>query len=120
MASEKQTSISFRVAKGGLAVSDSVALVEDLSGTDFYAKPVTVTTSWAAVSVEELASVDLLFVKNTDATNYVQLATANDNSGIFARLTAGRGCFFPVNSGSTIYARANTASCVCNFVAVEP
>jgi len=119
MASEKQTSISFSIAKSNLRVSDTVSLNEDLSGTDYYAKSWTVTTSWVAIPLDALASFDLLFIKNTDATNYVQIALDNASAQIFAKLTAGRAMFLPPNT-STLYWRANTASCVCNVVAVEP
>lgn len=120
MASEKSTALSFAVSKNGQRVSDQLALVENLAGTDYYAKSWTVTTSWTAIPLDALASFDLLFVKNNDAANYVQLATANDNSQIFAKLTAGRGCFLPPDPSATLYWRANTASCVCTVTATEP
>lgn len=119
MASEKRTALTFSVSKNNLTVSDSLSLTEDLSGSDYYAKSWTVTTSWTAIPLDALASFDLLMIKNNDTTNYVQIATANDGTGIFAKLTAGRGMFLPPNT-STLYWRANTASCVCNVVATEP
>lgn len=120
MANEKTTSISFQVAKGGVTVRDSVSLSETLSGTDFIGRPVTVTTSWTAIPLGDLASFDLLYARNTDATNYIQIATANDGTHVFAKLTAGRACFLPVDSGATLYWKANSASVVCNLVATEP
>jgi len=120
MAGEKQTSINFRVSKNNLSVSDTLALSEDLSGTDYYAKSWTVTTSWVAIPLDALASFDLIFIKNTDATNYIQLATDNASAKIFAKLSAGRGCFLTPDPAATLYWRANTASCVCNVIAVEP
>jgi len=120
MANEKQSSVNFSVTKNGLRVSDTLSLNETLAGTDYYAKAWTVTTSWVAIPLDALASFDLIMVKNTDATNYVQIATANDSSHIFAKLTAGRAMFIPADPSATLYWRANTASCVCNVTATEP
>jgi hypothetical protein len=120
MASEKSTSISFSITKNNLRGGDVLSLTENLTGSNYYGKPVTVTTSWTAVPLDLLGSFDLLMVKNTDATNYVELATANDGTHKFAKLTPGRAVFFPPNSASTIYWKANVASCVCNVVATEP
>jgi len=120
MANEKQSGINFSVTKNGLRVADVLSLSEDLSGTDYYAKSWTVTTSWVAIPLDALASFDLIMVKNTDATNYVELATANDGTHKFAKLTPGRACFLPVNSASTLYWKANAASCVCGVTATEP
>lgn len=120
MANEKQTSINFSVTKNGLRVADVLSLNEDLSGTDFQGQSYTVTTSWTAVPLGALASFDLVFIKNTDSTNYVQLAIDNASAKIFAKLTAGRGAFIPLDPSATLYWRANTASCVCNLTATEP
>jgi hypothetical protein len=120
MANEKLTNLTFKVSKNNLTVSDQLSLSETIAGTDYYAKSWTVTTSWVAIPLDALASFDLIFIKNTDATNYVQIATANDNSHIFAKLTSGRGTFIPVDPSATLYWRANTASCVCNVTATEP
>jgi hypothetical protein len=120
MASEKTSSINFSVSKNNLRVSDVLSLSENLSGTDYYAKSWTVTTSWVAIPLDALASFDLIMVKNTDATNFVSIATANDGTHKFAKLTAGRAMFLPPDSGSTLYWKADTASCVCNVTATEP
>ena len=120
MANEKATSINFSVTRNNLRVANVVSLAENLSGTDYYAKSWTVTTSWTAIPLDALASFDLLFVVNNDATNFVSLATANDGTHKFAKLTAGRGTFLPPDSGSTLYWKAYTASCVCSVVATEP
>lgn len=120
MANEKQSTISFSITKNNQRVADTLSLNEDLSGTDYYGKSWSVTTSWVAVPLDALASFDLVFIKNTDTTNYVELATANDGTHKFAKLTPGRACFVPFNSASTLYWKANAASCVCNITATEP
>lgn len=120
MANEKTTALAFSIFKNGQRVSDQLSLVETLAGTDYYAKAWTVSTAWTAIPLDALASFDLIFVKNNDATNYVQVATANDSTQIFAKLTAGRGVFLPPDPSATLYWRANSASCVCTVTATEP
>ncbi len=51
-----------------------------------------------------------LFVKNLDATNYVQLTLDSGFAQIFAKLRPSEFCLMPVNQ-NTIYAKANTAAC---------
>lgn len=120
MANEKQTNIQFSVTKNGLRCANNVNLNETLSGSDYYSQPYTVTTSWTAIPFDTLASFDLLFIQNTDSTNYVELATANDGTHKFAKLTSGRAAFISDPSASTLYWKANSASCICNVVATEP
>ena len=120
MANEKTTSVSFVVSKNNLTAQDSVSLSETLAGSKYYAKPLTVTTSWTAIPLDVLGSFDLLLIKNTDATNYVQIATANTGSQIFAKLTPGRASFICPDPSATLYWKANSASCICNVTAVEP
>ena len=48
------------------------------------------------------------FARNTDATNFVVLQTTNREQ--YARLSPGEWCFFPVNDGNGLEARADTAS----------
>jgi len=120
MASEKRTSVSFSVVVGGVTLGISASKNEDLSGTNAQGQIQTIPTAWTAVDVSLLASVDLICVRNNDATNYVQLAIANDGTKIFGRLLPGRACYLPLEVGAVLYAKANTASCDLQVVAVEP
>ena len=120
MANEKRTSLTFSVVEQGLTTSLTLSLLEDLTGSKSLGTPQDIGTAWEALTLSDLGSADLIAVKNNDATNYVQLATANDNSGIFARLTPGRGAFFPPETSATLYARANTAECELAKLVVEP
>ena len=58
-----------------------------------------------------------LFVKNTDATNYVELSVVNTNqtdfeTSVFSKLMPGEFCLVPLKTSKTYYARANTAAVV--------
>lgn len=121
MAGEKQSSISLTIAKTGQVFAlTPPALTEDLAGTQAISNVQNVGTGWEAILIGDLSRIDLLAVRNADNTNFIQLATANDGSGIFAKLTPGRFAFVPVDSGATVYAKADTAACDLQVVAVEP
>lgn len=84
-------------------------------------KRFTATTSWVALDFDTLSDADELWLQNLDATNYVRLATANDDTKIFARLKAnGYPIRFTPEPAQTWYVKANSASCKCVLFAVEP
>jgi len=84
-------------------------------------KNFTATTSWVALDFDTLSDADELWISNLDATNYVRLAIANDDTKIFSRIKPGnRPIAFTPEPGQTWYIKANTASCKCVLFAVEP
>ena len=75
---------------------------------------VTITTSDNQELVDEAVSgVRYFFAKNTDASNFVILQTTA--SVQYARLSPGEWCFFPINDGAGLEARADTASIVLEY-----
>ena len=75
---------------------------------------VTITTADNQELVDEATSgVFYFYAKNTDSTNFVILHTTG--SVQYARLSPGEFCFFPVNDGNGLEARADTASCVLEY-----
>ena len=74
----------------------------------------TITTSDNQELVDEGTSgVYYFYAKNTDVTNFVILQTTA--SVQYARLSPGEFCFFPVNDGNGLEARADTASCILEY-----
>ena len=74
----------------------------------------TITTADNQELVDEAVSgVRYFFARNTDASNFVILQTTA--SVQFARLSPGEWCFFPINDGAGLEARADTASCVLEY-----
>ena len=74
----------------------------------------TITTSDNQELVDEATSgVFYFFAKNHDTTNFVVLQTTA--SVQYARLSPGEWCFFPINDGAGLEARADTASCVLEY-----
>ena len=75
---------------------------------------ITITTADNQEIVDEATSgVFYFYAKNTDSTNFVVLQTTA--SVQYARLSPGEFCFFPVNDGNGLEARADTASCVLEY-----
>ena len=74
----------------------------------------TITTADNQELVDEAESgVFYFYAKNTDASNFVILQTTA--SVQYARLSPGEFCFFPVNDGNGLEARADTASCILEY-----
>lgn len=119
MADEKRTSLNFSVVKGGQTLQQVVSLTEDLAGSEIAAVRQSIATTWTALDLGTVTAADLICVVNDDATNYVQLALANDDSGIFAKLAAGRCAFFPPQPSATYYAKANTSACNVKITLTE-
>ena len=71
---------------------------------------ITITTADNQELVDEAVSgVFYFYAKNLDSTNFVILQTTASEQ--YARLSPGEFCFFPINDGVGLEARADTASC---------
>lgn len=75
--------------------------------------------AWEALDLGDIATLGYLWLKNTDAVNYIEVATANDGTGIFAKFVAGHGNIINVQAASTYYIRANTATVKVHMIAAE-
>ena len=74
----------------------------------------TITTADDQELVDNAVSgVKYFYAKNLDSTNFVILQTTA--SVQYARLSPGEFCFFPINDGAGLEARADTASCVLEY-----
>jgi hypothetical protein len=71
----------------------------------------------------DVAGIRLIEVRNLDATNYVEISNATGGSfatGLFCRLLpSGPPLLVTIPSGSTLYAKANTANCRISWKVVE-
>ena len=92
------------------SVTDSLSVTAPAQGLT----TVTITTADNQELVDEAVSgVRYFFAKNTDASNFVVLQTTA--SVQYARLSPGEFCFFPINDGAGLEARADTASCILEY-----
>lgn len=127
MASEINATISLKIVSAGLTALAATSPVGDLSGSNFVGTVISATTSWVAIPLGSLASFRLLMLRNLDLVNYLQVATANDGTGIFATLQPSISLananvdsvlYFPPTT-STLYIKAHTAACDCQLAATE-
>lgn len=109
--------ISGTNGSASLPGSDSI----DQVGTHFIENIQDCTAgSWEAINLGDIDTLGWLAIKNLDATNYVEIATANDGSGIFTKILAGAS--MPPIKGqpsATYYVRANTAQVKIAYLAIE-
>ena len=92
------------------SVTDSLTVAAPAQGLTL----ATITTADDQELVDEAVSgVKYFFARNTDSTNFVILQTTA--SVQYARLGPKEFCFFPINDGAGLEARADTASCVLEY-----
>jgi len=92
-----------------LAVSSSLTVGEPTQGLSRK----TITTADDQELVATAGGVKYFYAKNLDSTNFVILQTVASQQ--YARLSPGEFCFFPINDGNGLEARADTASCILEF-----
>ena len=75
---------------------------------------VSITTADNQELVDEAVSgVRYFYAKNMDNTNFIVLQTTASIQ--YARLSPGEFCFFPINDGAGLEARADTGTCVLEY-----
>lgn len=105
--------------KGGMSVTSTHSENITMTGDDMISSTQVIGTTWEALSFGEITGVPIaLQVVNLDATNFVQLAIANDNSGVYEKLLAGHS-YQGHPAAATIYAKADTAACRVKITAIE-
>lgn len=74
-------------------------------------------TTEESLSAGDLTTKGWLFIRNLDATNYVQLGFS---TGVYGcRLEAGEPATFRTEPAATIYLKANTAACNVQYLWLE-
>lgn len=87
-------------------------------GSNIFGGVQTIGTSYEVIVAGDIGTAWYFAMQNTDSTNYVEVALANDGSGVFAKLFPGDVMLIPLET-KTIYAKAHTSSCVINYVMTE-
>jgi len=112
MADELQIYAKVSYSKGGAVVSRTVPTTNiTIAGTAIAQGVQSIPTSDTTLTI--VAAPGYVFVKNLDATNYVQVGT--DATNWFLKLLAGQWGLFPIN-GTALHAKANTAACNLEFI----
>ena len=126
MANEISITLRLQVSKtsaGTLDCGSSTVLKFDLSGDDIAKQGMNVTQA-ADVQIpipSGVATVGLLYVKNLDSTNYIEISTGTGGSfaaGVIAKVRKGFPALFQPPS-ATLYAKANTADCRIEWAAID-
>ena len=116
MASELTKSTTLRYSKGGAVASvDDSVTVDITTGRKTEVTQVVGTTE-ESLALVDVSSVEELFIKNLDATNYVEIGTVSGAYPI--KLKPGRSCSFPPNQNA-LYLKANTSACLVHIVALN-
>lgn len=117
MANELNVSASINFLKNDGSVADTIAKSLDVTG-DSYVKGI----QEVGTSEEELAQLADLgtpgwcLMTNLDSANFVEVGTVTTEYGI--KLKAGEFALFRMN-GTSLFAKANTAACLVQYLIVE-
>jgi hypothetical protein len=115
MADELSLAISATETKSGVSTEKSFTDNFDVSGIPFISAIQAIGTSDETLQLGDVASLGWLVMKNTDATNYVEIGYTSGT--YFAKLKAGEFCAFRAGAGLTaIHAKANTGAINLEYV----
>jgi len=117
MSNEISASLSLSAALGGLSVSGSAGFRANAQANGFFESEQSIATSATALDFSALGTPQLLFVKNLDETNFVQIDANNSFNGFPQKVLPGQGILLAPQTG-TIYAKANTAAVLLGVTAV--
>ena len=110
MANEISVSASLSVSKGGASISATGTVSFTMSGDQMLSNVQIIGTAAEAITVGDVATIGYVFLKNMDATNFVEVAL---DSGVstqkIAKILAGGIALFPAST-ATLYAKADTAN----------
>ena len=119
MANETSFTASLTVSKGGATIDRSFSKSLDMTGAQMCNLTQNVGTSAEAITFGDISGApEKLLIKNLDATNYVEIDSADTFDKFPQKLVAGDFILLSPQTG-TIYAKANTAAVNILKLAVE-
>jgi hypothetical protein len=125
MTNEITATDTLTITKDGTTVTGSATKQETLAGTGKFTNVQLIGTSTEQIVFPAdliTEGITHVWMKNLDATNYVQIGLNTPVTQIFARLKPGQTLHVPTDNAPTVdptfYAKANTASCNVQIVAV--
>lgn len=118
MANELRVTMSIAFDKGGSSIHRSFSDSIDVDGNSFQHSVQTVATSEETLAIHsDIGTVGYVFIQNMDSSNFIQLGPATGRTDF--KLLAGEGMIFRLNSGTTIYMKADTSSVDVEYIVVE-
>ncbi len=117
MANEFALTVGIVYSKAGVNFSRSEGIQVTISGDSFeHAIQSVGTTEEALAQGADLGTPGYIFIKNLDSTNYVEIGST---TGVYdIKVKAGEVALYRHNS-ATIYAKANTAACLVEYLLFE-
>lgn len=115
MANEISATTNVSITLSGQSASGNTTYRADLAG-DFVGEEQNVGTSAEALDFGDVTSPKILYVRNLDDTNYVEIDAVNTMDGFPQKLMPGDAIIL-LPQTSTVYAKANTASVKIFFIA---
>ena len=117
MADELSIGVTMSFSKGGAIARRAERISVDVTGDALTHEVQEVGTSEEELAQgADLGTPGYLFIKNLDATNYVEIGST---TGVYdIKVKAGEVALYRHNS-STIYAKANTAACKVEYLLIE-
>jgi len=117
MADEIAITVRLAFSKSGAKVSRTENINVDVTGDAFTHEVQSVGTSEEELAQgADLGTPGYLFLKNLDATNYVEVGST---TGVYdIKLLAGEVAIYRHNS-ATVYAKANSAACLVEYILAE-
>ena len=109
MSNEISAGVSIGVSHGADSVSGSASFRANAQTNGFSENEQLIETTATLLDFEDQTTPQLLFIKNLDANNYVQIDANNSFNGFPQKLLPGQGILLTPQTG-TIYAKANVAA----------
>jgi hypothetical protein len=116
MANEVTVSATLRYALNRAAASLSTSYSATQSGDKYQAGVQTVGTSEEVLDKNDVGTIGYLGIRNTDATNFVQLGALAANYSV--KLLPGEGAVIPWKAAN-VYVKANVASVDLEYLMIE-
>lgn len=115
MANELTVTAKLNFSKGGAKVTRAITDLIDVAGDAFSHEIQSIPTSNTALTEgAAVGTPGYYLIINLDATNYVEIGLTNSYA---IKLLAGEVCLF--RADGAIYAKANTAAVLVEFVLIE-
>jgi len=117
MANELTVMLKLNFSKSGAKVSRNFAKSITVTGDAFTHEVQSVGTSEEELAQgADLGTPGVVMAINLDSTNYVEIGST---TGVYdIKLQAGEGAIWRHNS-ATLYAKANTAACLVEYIIIE-
>src|SRR5262245_37084828 len=115
MAQEISVTVNSNITLQGQTVSGNTAFKADLTG-DYVGEEQDIWTNAEALDFGAIIIPTTVYIRNLDATNYVQVDSASAMTSFPQKIMPGQAIMLLPQTG-TIYAKANTAACKIFLVA---